>query len=161
MVAFLNRMPSGIAGDVSRKQNSVVEAHILDSSKPFTAYGLVGKMSGGKFVPFAGGETADDVYGVLVRPYPTHSGQDPLGTSTPPTSGPGDVLRRGYITVQLNGGATVADGSPVYVRVAAAAAGKPIGGFEGAADGTNTVAINAVFLSAADAAGNVEISFRN
>jgi len=161
MVAYLYRMPSGIPGDVSRKENSVVEAQILNASLPFSAYGLVGKMAAGKFVPFAGGEAATDAYGVLVRPFPTNSGTDGLGTATPPTSGPGDVLRRGYITVKLNGGATVAAGAPVYVRVAAAASGKPLGGFEGAADSTNTVAINAIFLSAADADGNVEISFRN
>lgn len=161
MVAYLYRMPSGIPGDVSRKENSVVEAQILNASLPFSAYGLVGKMAAGKFVPFAGGEAATDAYGVLVRPFPTNSGTDGLGTATPPTSGPGDVLRRGYITVKLNGGVTVAAGGPVYVRVAAAASGKPLGGFEGAADSTNTVAINAIFLSAADADGNVEISFRN
>jgi len=161
MVAYLYRMPSGIPGDVSRKENSVVETQILNASLPFSAYGLVGKMAAGKFVPFAGGEAATDAYGVLVRPFPTNSGTDGLGTATPPTSGPGDVLRRGYMTVKLNGGATVAAGAPVYVRVAAAASGKPLGGFEGAADSTNTVAINAIFLSAADADGNVEISFRN
>ncbi|WP_420868564.1 structural cement protein Gp24 [Achromobacter insuavis] len=161
MVAYVYRMPSGIPGDVSRKENSVVETQILNASLPFSAYGLVGKMAAGKFVPFAGGEAATDAYGVLVRPFPTNSGTDGLGTATPPTSGPGDVLRRGYITVKLNGGATVAAGGPVYVRVAAAASGKPLGGFEGAADSTNTVAINAIFMSAADADGNVEISFRN
>ncbi len=161
MVAYVYRMPSGIPGDVSRKENSVVETQTLNASLPFSAYGLVGKMAAGNFVPFAGGEAATDAYGVLVRPFPTNSGTDGLGTATPPTSGPGDVLRRGYITVKLNGGATVAAGGPVYVRVAAAASGKPLGGFEGAADSTNTVAINAIFMSAADADGNVEISFRN
>ncbi|WP_427183537.1 hypothetical protein ACL598_16860 [Bordetella bronchialis] len=161
MVAFLYRMPSGIAGDVSRKEQSVVETQMFNSAASFSAYGLVGKMSAGKFVPFAGGEAATDAYGVLVRPFPTNAGTDGLGTATPPTSGPADVLRRGYITVKLNGGASVVAGGQVYVRVAAAAAGKPIGGFEGAADSTNTVAINAVFESAADADGNVEISFRN
>lgn len=161
MVAFVYRMPSGIPGDVSRKENSVVETQILNASLPFSAYGLVGKMASGKFVPFAGGEAATDAYGVLVRPFPTNSGTDGLGTATPPTSGPGDVLRRGYITVKLNGGATVTAGSQAYIRVAAAAAGKPLGGWEGAADSTNTVAINAIFMSAADADGNVEISFRN
>lgn len=161
MVAYVYRMPSGIPGDVSRKENSVVETQILNASLPFSAYGLVGKMAAGKFVPFAGGEAATDAYGVLVRPFPTNSGTDGLGTATAPTSGPGDVLRRGYITVKLNGGATVAAGGQAYIRVAAAAAGKPLGGWEGAADSTNTVAINAIFMSGADADGNVEISFRN
>ena len=59
----------------------------------------------------------------------------------------------------LNAGVAALDGQ-VYVRVAAAAAGKPIGGIEAAADGTNTIAITgATFMSAADASGNVEIAY--
>jgi hypothetical protein len=99
------------------------------------------------------------VYGLLVRPYPTVSSQDPLGTSTPPVSGMADVLRRGYMTVKVNAG-TPSLGSQVYVRVAAAAAGKPIGGIEAAADSTNTIAVaGATFMNAGDASGNVEIAF--
>lgn len=161
MVAFVYRMSSGIPGDVSRKENSVVETKILDTAKPFPAYGVAGKIAGGKFVPIAAGDTAEAVYGVLVRPFPTNAGQEGLGVATPPTTGPGDTLRRGYITVKLNGGASVVDGSQAFIRVAAPTAGKPVGGWEGAADGTNTIAVNAIFMSAADANGNVEISFRN
>ncbi|MNJ80038.1 hypothetical protein D3C77_782700 [compost metagenome] len=48
----------------------------------------------------------------------------------------------------------------MYVRVAAAAAGKPIGGIEAAADSTNTVEITtAAFMGPADASGNVEIQY--
>lgn len=161
MVAFVYRMPSGIPGDVSRKEHSVVETQILDATKAFSSYGLAGKMAGGKFVPLAAGDTADVVYGVLVRPFPTGASQEGLGVATPPTTGPGDTLRRGYMTVKLNGGASVVAGSPAFIRVGAPAAGKPVGGWEGAADSSNTIAVNAVFLSAADANGNVEISFRN
>lgn len=159
MVAFVYRMPSGIPGDISRRSEATVITKILNSASAFSAYGLFGKMVSGKFVPIGAGDAAPAVYGLLVRPFPTQSSTDPLGTSTPPTAGPCDVMRRGLMTVKLNSG-TASDGSQVYVRVANAAAGKPIGGIEAAADGANTIAItNCFFTCAADASGNVEIEF--
>jgi hypothetical protein len=157
--AILFRMPSGIPGDISRQSQATVEPGVLNSASPFPGYGLFGKVSSGKFVPVGAGDTAAVVYGLLVRPYPTVSSQDPLGTSTPPTTGMADILRRGYMTVKNNAG-TPALGSQVYVRVATAGAGKPIGGIEAAADSTNTIAITgATFMNAGDANGNVEIAF--
>lgn len=161
MNAFVYRMPQGIAGDVTRQSVSTIEAQMLDSTAPFSAYGLFGKIAAGKFVPVGSGDAASAVYGLLVRPYPTQGANpsDPLGTSVPKTSGAADVLRRGYISVKLNSG-TAALGGQVYVRVGAAATGKPIGGIEAAADSTNTIAVvGATFMSAADASGNVEIAF--
>lgn len=159
--AILYRMASGIPGDISRQSQATVEPQIFDPALPFPGYGLFGKLAAGKFVPVASGDTAAVIYGLLVRPYPTTggSGSEPLGTATPPTKGVCDVLRRGYMTVKNNAG-TPALGGTVYVRVAAAAAGKPIGGIEAAADGTNTVAVTgAIFMNGGDANGNVEIAF--
>ncbi|WNG67718.1 hypothetical protein [Cupriavidus gilardii] len=159
--AILYRMASGIPGDISRQSQATVEPQIFDPALPFPGYGLFGKLAAGKFVPVASGDTAAVIYGLLVRPYPTTggAGSEPLGTATPPTKGVCDVLRRGYMTVKNNAG-TPALGGTVYVRVAAAAAGKPIGGIEAAADGTNTVAVTgAIFMNGGDANGNVEISF--
>ncbi|NSX05083.1 structural cement protein Gp24 [Cupriavidus gilardii] len=159
--AILYRMPSGIPGDISRQSQATVEPQIFDPALPFPGYGLFGKLAAGKFVPVASGDTAAVIYGLLVRPYPTTggAGSEPLGTATPPTKGVCDVLRRGYMTVKNNAG-TPALGGTVYVRVAAAADGKPIGGIEAAADGTNTVAVTgAIFMDGGDANGNVEISF--
>lgn len=161
MATFLYRMPAGIPGDVTRASQSTIEPVVLNSASPFASFGLFGKIVSNKFVPFGAGDTNGVEYGLLVRPYPTTggSGSDPLGTSTPPTSGIADCLRRGYMTVKLNAGTAAKDGQ-VYVRVAAAAAGKPIGGIEAAADGSNTVAITtAAFMGAADANGNVEIAY--
>ncbi|WP_354676761.1 structural cement protein Gp24 [Cupriavidus plantarum] len=159
--AILYRMASGIPGDISRRSASTVEAVPLNSATPFAGYGLFGKIVSGKFVPVGAGDTASAVYGLLVRPYPTTGGaaSDPLGTSTPQVGGIGDVMRRGYMTVKNNAG-NPALNSQVYVRVAAAAAGKPIGGIEAAADSTNTIAITgAIFAGPADANGNVEIEY--
>lgn len=161
MTAFLYRMPQGIAGDVTRQSVSTIETQILDSGAPFSAYGLFGKIASGKFVPVGSGDAASAVYGLLVRPFPTQgaNASDPLGTSVPKTSGAADVLRRGYVSVKLNSG-TAALGGAVYVRVANASAGKPIGGIEAAADSTNTILVaGASFMGAADASGNVEIAY--
>lgn len=162
MVAFTYSMPLGIPGSVSRVEHAVVESMPYDTTATFSGYGLPAKLSSGKVVPMGAGSVATDCIGILVRPMPGHavSASDPLGTYTPPTSGMGDVLRRGYITVKNNAG-TPAKGGQVYVRVANASAGKPIGGFEAASDSTNTVApANLVFEGSADASGNVEISFK-
>lgn len=157
--AFLYRMPAGIPGDVTRPSNSTIEPAVLNASKPFDAFGVAGKITGEKFVPLEAGDVAASVYGILVRPYPTAASQDGLGKSTPAKAGIGDVLRRGYMTVLLRSG-TSAKGGAVYIRVGAPAAGKPIGGIEAAADGTDTIALpNASFMGAADASGNVEISY--
>ncbi|MFX3545035.1 structural cement protein Gp24 [Ralstonia mannitolilytica] len=157
--AYLYRMPSGIPGDVSRPSQATIEPGIFDSSFPFASYGIPVKKVNGKIRPVASGDAAAVIIGLLVRPFPTRSSQDPIGTSTPPTTGVGDVMRRGYMTVQCNAG-TPADGGAVYVRVAAPSGAKVIGGIEAAADGTNTVVMaGAAFRNAGDASGNVEIEF--
>lgn len=140
MNAYLYRMPSGIPGDVTRKSQSVIEAVILGATA-FTAFGVLGKISAGKLVPFGSGDKDGDEYGILVRAYPTTSSQDPLGTSTPPTKGAVDVLKRGYITVKVNAG-TAALGSQVYVRIANAGVGKPIGGIEAVGEVVGTAGTN-------------------
>lgn len=161
MVAFVTRMPNGIPGDSTRPSQSTIESQVFNSSLAFPGYGLPGKIASNKFVPIASGDAATAIYGFLVRPYPVTgaNGSDPLGTSVPPTTGVADVMRRGYINVKNNAGTPAVNG-PVYVRVAAAAAGKPIGGIEAASDSTNTILIsNCTFMGAADASGNVEIAF--
>lgn len=161
MVAYTTRMPSGIPGDVTRPASAHIEPAVLNSALTFGAYGVFGKIASGKFVPVTTGDTAASVYGLLIRPYPITgaNASDPLGTAVPPTSGMADVLRRGYASVLLRSG-TAAQNGQVYVRVAAAAAGKPIGGIEAAADGSNTIAVSGcTFMGPADASGNVEIAY--
>lgn len=156
--AYLYRMPSGIPGDVTRRSHSTIEAVMLGAT-PFASFGIFGKVVSGKFVPIGAGDTAADVYGLLVRAYPTQSAGNDLGGATPPVSGVADTMRRGYMTVKNNAG-TASLNSQVYVRIASPATGKPIGGIEAVADSTNTIAItSARFMSEADAGGNVEISY--
>ena len=158
--AILYRMPAGIAGDVTRPSNSTIEPGVYDAAKPFPAYGMAGKIVNEKFVPLETGDAATAVYGLLVRPYPTSSSQDGLGAATPPVAGVNDVMRRGYMTVILRSG-TSAKGGQVYIRIGASTGDKPLGGFEAAEDGTDTIPLtNATFMGAADASGNVEISYK-
>ncbi|WP_446903004.1 structural cement protein Gp24 [Burkholderia sp. YIM B11467] len=165
--AYQFRMPAGFAGDLQRAEAAVVEPQLIDASAPPLSFGVPVKLVGGKIQPINNSaDTAALVYGVNLRPYPIQgNGTDPLGTSTPPASGVTDILRRGYVNVQLNGTAAAAKGGTVYVRVAGASAGKPIGGFEAAADATsaNTVAMpaNWYFTGPADAYGVTEIAVNN
>lgn len=162
MVAYLYRMPNGIPGDVTRQSQAKIETQLKNSALPFASFGIPGKIASGKFVPLAGGETGADIYGFLVRPYPTtgQNASDPLGTSVPRADGlPCDVLRSGYLNVKVNAGTAALNGV-VYARIAAGTVNQPVGGIEAAADGANTIVVpGARFMSAADASGNAEIAY--
>lgn len=147
MVAFLTRMPAGIAGSLSRGVGqATVEPQMITlpgiTNAP-SAYGQFGVIdaSTGKFrVPIS---TDTRVYGGFVRPYPGSSGQDGLGTTTPaPVGGRGDIMKRGYMSVLLGGATAAAKDGRVYIRKANAVTGKPIGGVEAAADVAAVGAVN-------------------
>lgn len=147
MVAFLKRMPFGIAGDVTRQSQSKIEAGVLNAALPFPGYGLFGKNVAGKFVPIAAADVAASVYGILVRPFPTQGANE------------ADVLRSGYINVKNNAGVPALGGA-VYIRVADGTVNQPIGGIEAAADGADTILVaGATFMSGQDASGNCEIAY--
>ncbi|TPS02400.1 hypothetical protein FJV12_18505, partial [Acinetobacter baumannii] len=147
--------PSGIPGDISRKAHSTVEAHILKGN--FGAFGIFGKLTADGIVPLEAADT--DVYGLIVRSYPTQSALNGIGAAVPQSGIVNDIMRRGYMTVKCNAG-TAKKAGKVYVRVATGTELKPIGGIEAVADGVNTIEIkNATFMHDADAQGNVEISY--
>lgn len=160
--AYQFRMPAGFAGDLQRVEAATVETQQIDSGTPPTVFGVAVKYVAGKVQPInLAGDTAALVQGVNLRPYPIQgNGTDPLGTSTPPTSGVVDVLKRGYVMVSLGGVAAATKGGTVYVRVANVSAGKPLGGFEAASDTTNTIAMpaNWYFTGPADAYGVAEVA---
>ena len=161
MVSFLNRMPFGIPGDVTRQSQAVIEAQPFNTALPFNRYGIPGKIVANKFIPFAGAEVVTDAYGILVRPNPITgaNASDPLGTSVPPNNGLADILRSGYINVKNNAGTPALNGI-VYVRVATPSTPQPIGGIEATSDAANTIILTgARFTGAADANGNVEIAY--
>jgi len=159
MNPILYRMPYGVQGDLSRRDAATIEPHVLGSTA-FTAYGLPCKVSSGKVIPMGAGDATQNTFGFLARPFPTQgaNASDPLGTSVPPTSGLGDVLKRGYIFVKCNVG-TPALGGTVYMRVTANGGNTIIGGIEATADSTNTITLsNCKFKGPADSNGIVELA---
>ncbi len=164
MPAFLYRMPAGIPGMLTRTEIATVEPQIVMTTNPPLTYGVPIAIDATALQarPFGAGDVAANIYGFLVRPYPTNGNQinEPIGTAVPPTAGVCNVLTRGYIMASLGATTAAKKNGAVFVRIATASAGKPIGGVEAAADSTNTVQLtNAHFMGPADAQGNVEIAF--
>lgn len=158
--SILYRMGNGVAGDLTRQSQATVEPHVLGAT-PFAGFGLFSKIVANKAVPVGAGDAAGVVYGLLVRPFPTQgaNASDPLGTSVPATSGVVDLMRRGYAAVKVNAGVP-AHGTGVFIRVANAVGGQPIGGIEAAADGANTIQVTgAIFMGAKDAENIAEIAY--
>lgn len=170
-VAYLQRMPAGIPGMVNRNwADLAVFPEVQDADLPATVYGNAVKIGTNNLgvSPLTTGDTAGDIYGVLVLPFPlqgysvTGYGSVQLGpqSAVPPTQGPVDVLKTGAITVSLKGDAPAVKGAPAYIWVAASTGTHVIGGWEAAADGGNTIAAPAIFRGPADSSGNVEIIFQ-
>ncbi|EMA1800162.1 structural cement protein Gp24 [Cronobacter turicensis] len=163
MVAYLYRMPVGIAGAISRPQDLTTEPVILDSTNPFSAYGLVGKTStDGKFIPIAASDAATVITGLYVRPYPTTSTPDMVRQVGAGKNFTGDALKRGYMTVNIGSTAVnLKKDAPVYVRNANPTDASPLGSILGAAITGETVVLpNATFTGAGDADGNAEIAYK-
>lgn len=158
--AITFRMANGIPGEITRVSASVTEGQPLNSALPFAAYGLPVKVAAGKIVPVSGNN--DVVYGFLARPFPITgaNASDPLGVAVPPTTGVGNVMRRGYMAVSVqNGAASAALGGAVYIRYQNAGGGKIIGGIEATSSGDTYQLTGASFMGPADANGNAEISW--
>lgn len=136
--AILYRMASGIPGDITRMQSSIVESVALDLSNAFPGYGLPGKIVSGKFTPIVANDLASSVFGFLARPFPT-SGTDAAGLLPNANTGFGSILRSGYMAVKNNAGTPAFNGQ-VYVRVANPSGAKVIGGVEALAEFATPVA---------------------
>lgn len=137
--AYITRMPVGFSGGITRPQDLTTEPVTLDPAKVFGVYGLAGKYVSNKFVPLENGDDISLVVGFLVRPYPTQSQPDIAHLGV--TSGiMGDNLKRGYFAVNVPSGqaASALKGAKVYVRVAAATAGSPLGSIVLTPDATAT-----------------------
>lgn len=158
MTAYLYRMPVGIAGAISRPRDLTTEPAILSSTKQFAAYGLPGKFDGDVFVPLTSTDTAASIVGFFVRPYPTTSAADFARQVNTGGVQQADILKRGYMTVNVGGDATaITKNAPVYCALA----GGAITATAPAEGDSKTVAIpNAAFTGAGDADGNAEISYK-
>lgn len=159
MTGYLTRMPAGIAGAITRPLETTTEPGIVqpnagaNAADAPTEYGsaVVYDATTKKWRLPKAGDTADKI-AFLTRPYPGGAAEykGTLGVTPIDYDHVVDVMRRGYLSVKLRAG-TAAKGGTVYVRIAAAAAGKPLGGVEAAADSTNTVALDSksYFMGAA------------
>ncbi len=163
MAAYLTRMPSGIPGVINRAHLATVQPEILDSVNGPTAYGTFCKYTTGKLCKIAGGEAPADIVGLIARPYPVSpsTANEALGVATPDLTRPGDLMKRGYMTVKMgaNAGAVV-KGGKVYL-VINAAGGNTVGDIMDADDGANNIEVaDCFFMGPADGSGNVEIEYK-
>lgn len=160
--AITYRMAAGVPGAVNRVEHATITPEVIDSGTPPTVYGAFVKVVTGKIQPLASGDAGTVAKGVLVRPYPTSgNGTDGVGTSTPPTSGICDVLRRGYIMATLKLGTAAKDAQVYAVTTAGGSVvvGDIVTSASPAGGGTGVAVTNAFFTGPADAGGIVEIAY--
>jgi len=138
------RMPCGFAGDVTRTHGAVIEPVQVGDTD--IANGAPVKLSGDVIVAMEAADTADDLYGFVVRSYPNQGGFGSTTENVAPAGSMADVLRSGYMAVPLASG-TGSKGGKVYVRVDATSGS--LGDIEDALVDGETVAINATFMGEA------------
>lgn len=162
MPAYLYQAPNGVAGDVTRTDESNVEPAMLvaASSVYAQAFGIPMKYVSGGIQQFNGGaETPADFAGVLVREVPSISGNALSGFSTniPNPDVPQGLIVRGYVSVKCVSG-TPARGGAVFVQIAANG-GVAVGDFRTTDDGANAIELSNVTwaVDGKDADNNAEI----
>jgi hypothetical protein len=144
MTSFLYRAPAGVAGDVTRPDDTIVESGLLNAAQAPTAFGAPVKLVSGKFEKIASGDTAAVFAGVLSRVAPSIAGDlvQTYAGGTPNTASVQGIVVKGYVNVVCTQG-TPARGGSVFVRVTADT-GKAVGDFETAADSGKCVALTGV-----------------
>lgn len=146
----------GYAGSFSRQPDTIIDTHPAGGA---IAFGGAVVYSGGAVTAPGASATAADFVGVAVRE--TKSATNYLdqneGSYVQYDAVP--VLKRGCVNVICQNGTPALDGT-VYVRVAenASIPGAVVGGFEAAADGSNSIALtNAKWKGGKDGNGVAEI----
>lgn len=144
MTSILFRATSGVAGDVTRPDDTIVESGLLNASQAPDAFGVPLKIASGKFEAVETGDAATDFYGILSRVAPSISGSldQTFAGATPNTDSVQGIVVRGYVNVLCTVG-TPARGGAVFMRVTAAT-GKAVGDLEATADGADSVALAGV-----------------
>lgn len=147
----------GYAGSYSRQPDTIIDSHPATGPIAF-GQGVVYGENGSVAVP---GEsaTAAQFVGVACREVKSATSYLDQNVGSYVQFDAVPVIKRGCVNVICQNGTPALDGA-VYLRVKANAS-KPdavVGGFEAAADGTNTVALaNVKWKGAADANGVAEI----
>lgn len=145
MPSYLYQAPAGVAGDITRVDETSVEPAMLVavSSVYAQAFGIPLVYKTGGVSQWEASHVAADFAGVLVREVPSISGSIAQGfdTNIPNPEQVQGMAVRGYVNVKCKQG-TPARGGVVYVRVEADT-GKAIGDFEAVSDTTKSVALSA------------------
>lgn len=147
MTAFLFRAPSGVAGDITRQLDTIVESGLLNAAKVPTAFGAPVKITNGKFEKIEASDDAADFFGILSRLVPSIAGDtaQTFASGTPNADAVQGIIVSGYVNVVCTVGTPVRGGT-VFMRVVADS-GKTIGDLEATADSTNSVALTGVAWS--------------
>jgi len=162
MPAYLFSAPNGVAGDITRTDETNVEpAKLVAVSSVFAQkFGIPMVYASGGISQYATGNTAAQFAGVLIREVPSISGNTLQGfdNTVPNPDVPNGLAVRGYVSVKCVTG-TPARGGIVYIRVVAST-GHAIGDFDATSDADN-VALSLTQASWAsdgkDADGNAEL----
>jgi len=150
MPAYLFQAPTGIAGDITRPDESNVEPAMLKANgSPATfpqAYGVPMVYETGGIGKWIGSSVATDFAGVLVREVPGISGSTASDATFEPTvpnpDQPNGLCVRGYINVKCVAGTPVRGGT-VYIQITANG-GVNVGDLRAdGTDGGNAVALTA------------------
>jgi hypothetical protein len=174
MVSYLYQAPSGVAGDITRVDDSNVEPVMLVA--PYASnFGVAMKYAanvgpaptpiGEGVTPMVAADVAASFCGILARAVPGISGSsanEVVDQFTPNPAEPNGLCVRGYINVIVNAGTPVR-GQPVYI-VQTASAGHPAGAFEVGANGGNNIPLSGTLVGnvtwaadGVDSFGNAEV----
>lgn len=151
-------MNYGYPGSFARNADCLIGNHIVkstDSTGPNFGDPVV-LNSDNTISKFGASNTAAQFSGVAVREVKQNVNYYPTAGSYSPGA-PSDVIKRGNVSVVCNVGTPTAGGA-VYIRITANGAipAGVVGGFEAAADGTNTIQLtNAKFATGLMDANNV------
>lgn len=150
------QMPHGFAGSYSRQPDTIIDTHPAAGAIPF-GVGVVFS-TGAVALPGSSAAAADFV-GVAIREVKSATNYLNQNEGSYVQYDAVPVLKRGCVNVICQNGTPALDGD-VYLRVAANSSlpNAVVGGFEAAADSTNSVKLtNVKWKGAADAAGVAEI----
>ena len=171
MTAYIYRQPSAFKGRPTRLAAPLnIDQAILGASYQWTENGVGQPVvfdTNGQLAPVSSTTTAADIVGVIAALFGGFAG---LGTNNayPPVTTPVQLMSRcmpfmrwGYIGVAVQNTTPPVRGGQVYVRIALPSSnpqGLVIGGFEAAADSTNTISVPGwTFQGSTDSNGITEI----
>ena len=171
MTAYIYRQPSAFKGRPTRLAAPLnIDQAILGSSYQWQENGVGQPVvfdTNGELAPVSSTTTATDIVGVIAALFGGFAG---LGTNNayPPVTTPVQLtsrcmpfMRWGYIGVEVQNTTTPVRGGQVYIRIALPSNNPQelvIGGFEAAADSTNTIAVPGwTFQGSTDSNGITEI----